>query len=162
MSFADARNGLLREIRLLGGTMPVLSTNVTLRRDGLPYAGQRQPEDKGAAVYFSHKGKQMCFACDRWDKVEDNLQAISKTIEALRGIERWGTGEMVQQAFTGFVALPSDSPWEALGLKPGAGRAEVEAAYREKAKRCHPDAGGSHEQMARLNAARDELMRRAG
>jgi hypothetical protein len=49
----------------------------------------------------------MCFACDRWDSVADNVQAIRKTIEALRGIERWGTGDMVQRAFAGFVALPS-------------------------------------------------------
>src|SRR5262245_50062489 len=87
VSFTSARNGLLREIRLLGGALPVLSTNIPLRRDGLLYAGQRQPEDRGAAVYFTHKGRQMCFACDRWDKVEDNLHAVSKTIEALRGIE---------------------------------------------------------------------------
>ncbi|OWK35489.1 DnaJ-class molecular chaperone with C-terminal Zn finger domain [Fimbriiglobus ruber] len=115
------------------------------------------------AVYFTHKGQQMCFCCDRWDSVADNVQAIRKTIEALRGIERWGTGDMVQQAFTGFVALPSNSPWDVLGLKAGANRSEVEVAYREKAKSCHPDRpGGSHEQMARLNAARDVLLRRVG
>ena len=69
---------------------------------------------------------------------------------------------MVQQAFTGFIALPSNSPWEILGLKPGASSTEIDAAYREKAKRWHPDAGGNHEQMAKLNAARAELMRRVG
>ncbi|WP_238602705.1 J domain-containing protein [Fimbriiglobus ruber] len=70
---------------------------------------------------------------------------------------------MVQQAFTGFVALPSNSPWDVLGLKAGANRSEVEVAYREKAKSCHPDRpSGSHEQMARLNAARDVLLRRVG
>jgi curved DNA-binding protein CbpA len=69
---------------------------------------------------------------------------------------------MVRQAFTGFVALPSNSPWDLLGLKPGASAADIEAAYRDKAKRWHPDHGGSHEQMARLNAARTELLRRTG
>jgi DnaJ-class molecular chaperone len=54
------------------------------------------------------------------------------------------------------------SPWEVLGLRPGANRAAINTAYREKAKRAHPDAGGSHDQMARLNAARDELLRRCG
>ena len=59
----------------------------------------------------------MCFACDKWRDVYDNIYAIGKTIEALRGIERWGTGDMVEQAFTGFVALPSPkSPWEILGV----------------------------------------------
>ncbi len=52
-------------------------------------------------------------------------------------------------------------PWEVLGVKQGANAAEIESAYREKAKRWHPDAGGSHEQMAKLNAARAELLARA-
>ncbi len=160
-ALANARDSVLREIRLLGGTLPVISSDLLQRQDGLPLAKQAQPHDKGVAVYFSHKKQQMCFACDRWQKVEDNLLAVAKTIEALRGIERWGTGDMVQQAFTGFVALPAPSNhWDALGLKQGASRDDIEAAYRDKAKSAHPDAGGSHDQMARLNAARDELLRR--
>lgn len=163
VAFTTARDCLLHEIKLLGGTLPVLSSSVALRQDGLPYANRPQPADRGVAVYFSLKGQQMCFACDRWDRVEDNIQAVRKTIEALRGIERWGTGDMVQQAFTGFVALPAPpSSWDVLGLKPGASRNDIEGAYRDHAKRLHPDAGGSHDQMARLNAARDELLRRCG
>ena len=149
---------VLTEIRRLGGTLPVISTNIPLLLDGLPYAKYRTPDDRGVAVYFTYRGQQMCFACDKWDVVHDNIYAVGKTIEALRGVERWGTGEMVQQAFTGFVALPSNSPWEVLGLKPGASAAGIEAAYRDRAKRCHPDVGGSHDQMARLNAARTSLL----
>ncbi len=162
VSFATARDGLFHEIKRLGGTLPVLSTNIPLRRDGLPYANQPQPVDRGVAVYFTLRGQQMCFACDRWDSVADNVQAIRKTIEALRGIARWGTGDMVQQAFTGFVALPAPpSPWEVLGLKPGASREEITKAYRAKAMQCHSDHGGTDDQMARLNVARDDLLRRA-
>src|SRR5262245_54177038 len=97
------------------------SCPLTFRCDGTACStpGNGSRRTGGSAVYFTHKGRQMCFACDRWDKMEDNLHAVSKTIEALRGIERWGTGEMVQQAFTGFVALPGNSPWEVLGLNPG-------------------------------------------
>ena len=161
VTFATARDELMREIQLLGASLPVLSSNIPLKRDGLPYAGQKEPDDRGVAVYFTLKKQQMCFACDRWDKVGDNIQAIRHTIAALRGIERWGTGDMVQQAFTGFIALPSNSPWEVLGLKPGASREEIEAAYRQKAKQAHPDAGGSHDQMARLNAAKAALAKEA-
>ena len=32
-------------------------------------------------------------------------------------------------------------------------RSDVQQAYRERAKECHPDAGGSHEAMSELNAA---------
>jgi hypothetical protein len=152
---------VLGEIRRLGGTLPVISTNIPLRKDGLPYATYRSPDDRGVAVYFSYRGQQMCFACDKWDIVHDNIYAVGKTIEALRGIERWGTGEMVQQAFTGFVALPSNSAWDALGVKPGASREEVERAFREKARVMHPDVGGSTEAMARLNEARAAALRSA-
>ena len=41
---------------------------------------------RAAAVYFTYKQKPMCFACDKWDQVHDNIYAIGKTIKALRGI----------------------------------------------------------------------------
>jgi hypothetical protein len=53
----------------------------------------RARDDVGVAVYFSYRNQQRCFACDRWNRIQDNMQAISKTIEALRGIERWATGD---------------------------------------------------------------------
>lgn len=162
-SIEQAVTILRNEIGRLGGSGVVISTNTKLRLDGLPYSKQAQPTDKGVAVYFTYRSRSMCFACDRWDKVQDNIYAIAMTIEALRGIERWGSGDMVQQAFTGFVALPAPpSPWDVLGVKPGSTPAEIEAAFRDKAKHCHPDAGGNHDQMATLNEARDKLLRRAG
>src|SRR3546814_9253748 len=87
-SFAQARSNLVQEIDRLGARRPILSTNVELRIDGLPYANRAEPSDRGVAVYFTHKGRDMAFACDRWDKVGDNIHAIAKTIEALRGIAR--------------------------------------------------------------------------
>jgi hypothetical protein len=104
----------------------------------------------------------MCFACDRWDRVGDNIQAIRHTIAALHGIERWGTGEMVQQAFSGFMTLPSpDNPCDVLGIKRGASRHEIDAAYKAQAKRLHPDCGGSTEAMQRLNHAKRQLLQTA-
>jgi DnaJ-domain-containing protein 1 len=105
----------------------------------------------------------MCFACDKWDQTYDNIYAVAKTIEALRGIERWGTGDMVEQAFTGFVALPSPKdPHAILGVRPGASEEEIDAASREHAKRLHPDVlGGDVARMAELNEARQKLKERA-
>jgi len=152
---------VLREIKLLDGTLPVISSNLTLRGDGLPYSDQPQPVDRGVAVYFTYKKRQMCFACDRWDRVQDNLYAIAMAIEALRGIERWGTGDMVEQAFTGFVALPAPkSPHEVLGIRPGATEDEIDSAYRQKAMAAHPDCGGSAAAMAELTEARRKLKER--
>jgi DnaJ-class molecular chaperone len=74
------------------------------------------------------------------------------------GIERWGTGDMVEQAFTGFVALPAPkSPYEILGVRSNASDEEIEAAFRAKAKKLHSDLGGSDDAMAELNAARARL-----
>ena len=147
------------EVSRLGGCDLVISSNLPLRRDGVPYANASQPTDRGVAVYFNYKKKPMCFACDRWKKVEDNMRAIAKTIDALRGIERWGSGQMVEQAFTGFAALPApEQPWQVLGVSSRATVDEVRAAYRRLASDFHPDRGGDEQQMMRINAARDALL----
>ncbi len=54
-NFVRARNCLMHEIKLLGGQNVVLSTNIPLRRDGLPLASYRIPINKGVAVYFLYK-----------------------------------------------------------------------------------------------------------
>ena len=48
-------------------------------------------------------------------------------------------------------------PYAVLGVRPGSAEAEVVAAYREAAKRWHPDRAGAEgeERMAELNAAYD-------
>lgn len=164
-SFARARDNIVREIEMLTGTRRgfghraaiIISTDIPLRRDGLPLANQRKPDDVGVAVYFTYKKQQRCFACDRWNAVEDNMQAIAKTIEALRGIARWGTGDMLDAAFTGFTALPAPNAtrdwWEVLGVARTASLDDLRAAYRRAASAAHPDRGGSNDQMARVNAA---------
>lgn len=165
--FGMAVRSVMNELRLLGARLPIISTNVPLRRDGLPLASAKRINDPAAAVYFTYKDRQTCFACDRWDKVEDNIWAIAKTIEAMRGIARWGTGDMLDAAFRGFTALPApgDFDWRhelrVEDYSPST-RAQAEAAYRLKAKQRHPDIpGGSAEAMARLNKAiemaREEL-----
>lgn len=158
-SFAVVRDNLFREIKLLGGTHIVLSTNIPLRQDGIPYANRAQPSDRGVAVYFLRRGRQMVFACDRWSKIEDNMRAIEKTIEAVRGIDRWGASEMLERAVQAFEALPApQSCWSILGVRPGATADEINAAYRRAAREAHPDAGGSTDRMAEVNRARDEAL----
>src|SRR4051812_40285673 len=56
-----------------------------------------------------------------------------------------------------------DDPYAILGVDPGAPPSELTAAYREQAKRWHPDRNGdaeSERRMAQVNAAYDLL--RAG
>lgn len=164
-SFAAMRDELMREIERLGAKEVVLSTNLRVRQDGLPYADQPlRIQDPGVAVYFKYKGKPVCFACDRWVKIEDNMQAIHHTIEALRGIARWGTGDMVDAAFSGFAELRAhEPPWrETLGLSESATLDQAEEAFRKLAGEHHPDRGGETERMARLNAAIERARRELG
>jgi len=157
-SFGKARDAVLRQIALLAGyglsVAPILSTNQALRRDGIPYANQSQPDDPGVAVYFTYKKTQVCFACDRWRRIEDNMQAIAKTIDALRGVARWGTGDMMEAAFKGFVALPDQSSWaEVLGVTAHSPTVDVLTAYRAKRSTAHPDRGGSPHEFDRIEKA---------
>lgn len=163
VTLGRARDELVRELELLGAKDVVISSNVPVRRDGLPYSDTREPEDPGVAVYFARvvgtdrRRVPFVVACDAYNKVTSNLRAVGVTIEALRAIQRHGASEMLEQAFTGFAALPSASTskpwWEVLGVERDATSEEVMGAYRELARIHHPDAGGSHERMVEINAA---------
>lgn len=154
------------ELQRLGARNVVVSTNMRLRRDGLPYSSDRAPDDQGVAVYFDYAGGQKCFACDRWRTIEENLRAIFKSIEAIRGLERWGSKSFVDAAFTGFSALPapgqqSRRAWrQVLGIGPEepVSTEVINSYYRSAARRAHPDMGGSADAMAEVNAAREEAL----
>lgn len=157
LSLVDARDDLLAELRRLGARYVVLSSDLEVRKDGLPYASQRAPTDTGVAVYFNLDKEQYVFACDRWDLVEDNVRAIGKTIEALRGIRRWGSGDMLRQAFRGFKQLAPASDWRSVfglsDVEHTIAVSTVRILHRKMALKAHPDRGGTNEAMANLNAA---------
>jgi len=155
LTVADAIQRLTGELDRLGATSEVLSSNVAIRLDGLPRSGQPEPDDPGAAVYFRLSGKPRCLACDRWDRVADNIAAVAQHIDALRRIDRYGVGTM-EQAFAGYAALPPSTQdwWLILGVAPTATLAQVDDAFKALARRHHPDVGGSHDMMARLSEAR--------
>jgi hypothetical protein len=154
----------------------VLSTNLVLRNDGLPYANQprHSVDDPGVAVYWSTRAfKERVIACDKWAYVYDNIHALGLTIAALRSIDRAGATQVLEQAFTAFGALPAAAAapvarpwWEVFGLPQEAVKlldlTMCEARYRESARKAHPDAGGSTEAMAELNRAREEMRRHYG
>lgn len=152
-----ARDALFSELRRLGAQKIILSSNVALRNDGLPYSNRRSPGDPGVAVYFQYKNKAMVFACDQWCSVEENTWAIAKTIDAIRGIERWSASEMLEKAFTGFQALPAPQTkepwWETLGIPKDAPWERISRRFRELSIEHHPDKGGDHDRMVIYNLA---------
>jgi len=138
---SESARELEHEIRLLGGDEMIISSDLRVKANGLPYSSQRTPDDPGVAVYFQWHDRDLVFACDKWTSIEDNLWAIVKHIEALRGQERWGVGSL-DQAFAGYAALPDPNDrkwWEVLNIRPDANNEEIKQAYRNKAREYHPD-----------------------
>lgn len=160
LSVSDAVGRVLDSLRRMG--VPdynvIISTNVKVRLDGLPYSNQSEPSDPGVAVYWKRKNQQKCMAVDRYDRVADNLAAVAATLEAMRAIDRHGGAEILERAFLGFQALPppinGGRPWqEVLGIDVGCTLNAAECSYRIRAMEAHPDKGGDPAKMAELNDA---------
>ncbi len=144
----------------------VISSDLRLRNDGLPYSSQATAKlDQGAAVYWRDGKNTRAMAIDRYNRIADNFGAIAATVEAMRAIERHGGAEILDRAFTGFAALPNpareDLPHNVLGVDENATLEEIEYAYRRLAQQMHPDKGGSDASMARINSARDAMTNRS-
>ena len=166
-SLAKALSNVEEELRRFGDNSGkkveavVISSNVTL--------GKQNPADPGVAVYFQWDGISTCIAVDRYDKVQDNLQAIAHCIEAERTKIRHGGLHIVRATFQGYAALPAPNSasarhWsEVLCVSKGADIEVIESHYRMLAKKYHPDAaGGSEEKMAALNTAIREARKEKG
>lgn len=152
------------EVRRLGGKQLVISSNCSL--------GQSRPADPGVCAYFHYQGINAAIPCDRWRTPEDNLHAIAKTIEAMRGIERWGAKNMIKAAFTGFAALPAPGHTSGRGWRdvlelpesdfPVLDKSMVEKKYRTLAQKKHPDKGGDAQAFHELTVARDQAIESLG
>lgn len=135
-----------------------ISTNLVVRRsDGMPRADQRAPADVGVAVYFILDDEPYCLPCDRWDTVAGNLAAVAAHIAAIRGIERWGVGDL-RAAFRGFAALPDPNRvvWRDVFGYAASSRPDLDdLAARWKRLRAarHPDRGGNAAEFDRVNKA---------
>lgn len=158
-SLSVAINNVKKSLAAFGSDTgkSVSDVAVTSNVGGISFEG---PEDTGVAIWFTWEGAPRCIAVDRYPKVEDNLQAIHHILEARRTEMRHGGLHIVRQTFKGFVALPAPAgakSWrEVLDLTGDVTRAQIDAAYRNKAQTAHPDKGGSAEDMTALNRARAE------
>jgi hypothetical protein len=188
VNFSTALDDLRNELRMLGAVNAVLTSDLPLRGDGLPYANGRA-EDPGIAVWFllpddSGELRELVFACDRYLTHAANMTAVARTIEALRGIERWGVAEAKSRAFSGFAALPPGSsgtiddatsgpvkrPWrEVLGGSWASGLSASEllliakSRYRTLMKEHHPDRPNANAALAaELNLAMEDAERELG
>ncbi len=162
----QALKEMQRALQLLGAIGPiVVSTNIPVRRDGMPHAGVSTPDDPGVAVYWTTKALgERVIACDRWSSVRSNIRAIGLAVDGLRAMERAGATQILERAFSAFGALPPAQAvpvtrpwWEVFGMPKeligSLSLAMVEARFRELIKKAHPDQGGSQEGTVELNFA---------
>lgn len=173
--FTADRDQVIRWLEKRGSRV-VITSDLPTRQDGLPYYAS--VGDPGIAVWWVEKGHERVIACDRWLRADENMRAIAKTLEAMRGLDRWGATEMVERAFSGFAALPPGSgeehvpqpaapkkrEWRLVlgqaGPWPHLGNDELLALakhrHRELIKFHHPDRGGDLVRAAEINAAMAE------
>ena len=156
-----ARRDLEFEVRRFGGRDLIISSNLELKLDGTPRSGQKQPEDRGVAIFFERREEPMALACDVYTTVEDNLWALVRTLDALRQIERDGSPALISRAFKGFAALPDPDArqwWEVLGVEKDANNDEIRKAYFRLANIHHPDKGGDAVMFDQVQKAYDAAM----
>lgn len=134
----------------------VISSNYSL--------GTRNPQDGGVACYFRWDNIDCCIAVDRYNRIEENLQAVFLVVEAERTKMRHGGLNIVRSSFRGYANLPPPKGpdgqlmppwWQILGLEEkSANLLNAEAAYRALVKTHHPDMGGD---AAKFNQITDAI-----
>lgn len=136
------------------------------KRDGGVYADAR-PTEPGIILEFVKGKDRMRFQCDKFPVWLDNVDAIGRSLEALRMMDRYGV--MAGQQYEGFKALPSkatDTPTSEEALEtiaraarctPASIRIDGEAmaqAIRVAKRNAHPDyRGGTAAEFQRVQHA---------
>lgn len=162
-SFGTELHSLMEELRRMKATGVVVSTNVPIKADGNAYATYPKVSDPGVAVYFSVNNKAMAICCDKWNTVEANLRALSMSVDAMRGLDRWGVSQIMERAFMGFKALPEKAAsfpwWDVLGVSRDCTRKDVQTAYKKNVRAHHPDNGGDPAKWLALQEAYEQALK---
>lgn len=90
------------------------------------------------------------------DKVRQIIRLPPREAPAKIRAEARGTAEKIKRE------MEANSPYKALGVDPAAPEEVIRAAYRARSRKAHPDAGGSNQKMAEINAAFAEICRKRG
>jgi hypothetical protein len=166
----EAERGVYYQLEMLGAEEVIITSNLRAGRGGIPSTRQTA-EDTGIAVYFNYNGERHCMAIDRYMYFWENMRAIEKSLEAIRGLERWGGAEIVKTSLGGFKELPANAiitapagrAWyDILEVQPTASREVVEGAYKRLLHKVHPDKGGNDAAFMELQNAWKEYMGQKG
>lgn len=120
------------------------------------------PRDRAVSVTFS-AGKHVMrtVTVDKFERPVDNLWALAIGLEDIRLNELRGLDTVAAQVYQalGPGKEKKRTPWEVLGLPAGSDLDVIDAVYRAKAKRLHPDnlGTGDAEAFKELNEAYEEV-----
>lgn len=177
-SWGTTLSQLRDELRHLSARDVVIQIDLDerqIRLDGYPRADAR-PRSPGVIISFESKHGPQSYPCDTFADWQDNVRAIALTLHNLRAIDRYGVSKRGEQ-YKGWGALPpaggTSTTMTATAAADFLARAEDRGAdpddylwnsegmlhaYRNAAKRLHPDApGGSHEAFTTLSIAKRVL-----
>ncbi len=181
MDNLDRLTLLENELRCLSAKEVTLSAWIVpsrgqIRKDGWPSVNAKAVAP-GVILSFTSAGKKREFAADQYLHWLDNLYAIGKILEALRGIDRWG-GASAGKQYAGFspVVAAAAAPVSAVFgsaqaaavfiAKHANGHSAAQilnnslaakTAYSAASIKLHPDTGGSHEAFIQLQQAKELL-----
>jgi len=119
---------------------------------------------KEARVEFWLNGKKQEVVCSKSWEYAQNLYALWSILKALRLAHQRGILEELASA--ALAMLPPGpqhrDPYEVLSVRPDSPMEVIDAAFRAKAKKLHPDIGGSDEEMKMLNDALERIQQERG
>ena len=135
------------------------------RKDGLPYASAKM-QHPGVILTWTTPDGTFSFPSDAFEKWEDNLLAIVRTVEKLRAVARYKVTKHGEQ-YAAWKAIESgsspagsefDTPLEAVEFLEDTADATAQTplpvVVRRALRNAHPDLpGGSNELFARVNGA---------
>lgn len=178
----DTLDLLRSELAHLRATSVVIMLAIAeddIRLDGWPRASA-SPVHPGVILAFDSPHGPLKYPCDTYTDYRDNLRAVALALQALRAVDRYGVTRKGEQ-YTGWKALPGaggtsntmTAEAAAAFLATATGemvtaralldsRVNIAPAYREGARRLHPDAGGSTEAFQRLQLAKAVLQAHHG
>lgn len=171
---AQAFDDLIAEANRFGSNVRVSMNAPRRKSDDKPYADALDDavDDPGVVLYLTREGKRLCFPCDSYRTMRENIRGITIAVEAFRALERHGVKQLLSRAMESFVSLPPPSaaqaalrapgarPWpEVLGVPSTATNDAINAAYRARARARELHDLGDQAQLQELNVARDEAMK---
>lgn len=120
------------------------------------------PETIGSAeavLRFKLRGLPVIMRCSSQLAYRLNLRCLFYAVESMRMNEKRGIADVMRQAY-GQLSAPTlqRDPYEVLGVRSDTELEDIEAMYKRRAMRLHPDTGGADDTaMKELNGAIERI-----